>query len=149
MKGVFGENKHTIDAKGRMTMPSKFRAALGEECYITRGLDGNLDVMSEEEFEIFSSRLLATKKTTAEIRMLRRQIYANTADATYDKQGRILIPQKLRDLAGLTKDVMVVGVGNKVEIWDFDRYTGIGELSDDDYATAYETYNNLEAETQV
>lgn len=148
MKGVFGENKHTIDAKGRMTMPSKFRAALGEECYITRGLDGNLDVMSEEEFEIFSSRLLATKKTTAEIRMLRRQIYANTADATYDKQGRILIPQKLRNLAGLTKEVMVVGVGNKVEIWDFDKYYGNGELSDDEYAAAFENYNNKEAEQE-
>lgn len=144
MKGLLGENKHTIDAKGRMTMPSKFRTALGETVYITRGLDGCLDVLSEDGFEEFSNTLLASRKTTRNIRELQRQIYKNSHETTYDKSGRILIPQNLRDLANLEKEVMVVGVGNKVEIWNMDRWNSFEDLSDDEYADLYEDFMNQE-----
>lgn len=118
-----GEYDHTIDAKGRLIIPAKFREELGDSFYIGKGTDGNLNVYTTEywmEFEKKLSELPSTlvKKT----RQLKRFYMAGTELVELDKQGRVLVPNKLREHAGLTKDVTLVGVGDKVEIWSTERW---------------------------
>ena len=116
-----GEYNHTIDEKGRIIVPSKFREALGENFVVTQGLDGCLFLYSYEEWENFVEGL---KKLPGnkEARQLQRYFMAGAAQCEVDKQGRILIPQKLRVQAGLLKDVVFVGVLSKIEIWRRERW---------------------------
>ena len=116
-----GEYNHTIDEKGRVIVPSKFRETLGDNFVVTQGLDGCLFVYSYEEWEIFVEGL---KKLpgTKDARQLQRYFMAGAASCEVDKQGRILIPAKLRASAGLEKEVVFVGVLSKIEIWSRERW---------------------------
>jgi len=111
-----GEYDHTLDPKGRMIVPSKFREELGERFILTMGLDGCLFAYPQTEWELFVEGLRKLPGTK-EARQLQRHFMARAAEADVDKQGRFLIPAKLRELAGLTKDVVLVGAISKVEIW--------------------------------
>jgi MraZ protein len=111
-----GEYDHTLDPKGRMIVPSKFREELGERFILTMGLDGCLFAYPQTEWERFVEGLRKLPGTK-EARQLQRHFMARAAEADVDKQGRFLIPAKLRELAGLTKDVVLVGAISKVEIW--------------------------------
>lgn len=112
-----GEYNHTIDAKGRIIVPSKFREALGEEFVVTLGLDGCLFLYPNEEWQSFVTQLKALPGNK-EARQLQRYFMAGAATCEVDKQGRILIPAKLREQASLHKDIVFVGVLHKIEIWD-------------------------------
>ena len=116
-----GEYNHTIDEKGRIIIPSKFRELLGDSFVVTQGLDGCLFVYPNEDWENFVEGL---KKLPGnkEARQLQRYFMAGAALCEVDKQGRILIPQKLRQQAGLLKDVVFVGVLSKIEIWSKERW---------------------------
>ena len=116
-----GEYNHTIDEKGRIIVPSKFREALGENFVVTQGLDGCLFLYSYEEWENFVEGL---KKLpgTKEARQLQRHFMAGAAEVEVDKQGRFLIPAKLREQVGLCKDVVLVGVVSKIELWSKERW---------------------------
>lgn len=116
-----GEFIHTIDAKGRIIIPSKFREGLGDEFVITQGLDGCLFAYPLAEWQLFVEKL---KKLpgTKEARQLQRYFMAGAALCQADKQGRILIPAKLRESAALEKDIVFVGVLNKIEIWNKERW---------------------------
>lgn len=116
-----GEYNHTIDAKGRIIVPAKFREELGEEFVVTLGLDGCLFVYSSEEWQEFILKL-KTLPGNKEARQLQRYFMAGAAACEVDKQGRILIPSKLREHAGLEKDVVFAGVVNKIEIWSKERW---------------------------
>ncbi len=116
-----GEYNHTIDAKGRIIVPSKFREALGEHFVVTLGLDGCLFVYPNEEWEHFVTGL-KNLPGNKEARQLQRYFMAGAADCEVDKQGRILIPNHLREQAGLDKDVVFVGVLSKIEIWSKERW---------------------------
>lgn len=116
-----GEYDHTIDAKGRIIIPSKFREQLGEEFVVTQGLDGCLFGYPKEEWEHFVTEL-KTLPGNKEARQLQRYFMAGAAACEVDKQGRILIPTKLREQAGLAKDVVFVGVVSKIEIWSKERW---------------------------
>lgn len=118
-----GEYTHTIDAKGRIIIPSKYRDALGEHFVVTLGLDGCLFLYPEEEWSNFVTEL---KKLPGnkEGRKLQRYFMAGAADCEVDKQGRVLIPGKLRENAGLLKDIVFVGVLSKIEIWSKERFDG-------------------------
>ena len=115
-----GEYDHTIDTKGRIIIPSKFRGDLGDEFVITLGLDGCLFVYPMEEWELFIEEL---KKLpgTKEGRQLQRYFMAGAVSCEMDKQGRVLIPNKLREHGLLDKEVVSVGVINKIEIWSKER----------------------------
>lgn len=140
-----GEYNHSIDAKGRLTIPAKFRNELGLECVVSRGLEGCLYVHSIEGYNEVVEELTKTKKTSKDIRMLRRQLFGNMENSTYDKQGRILIPVNLREIADLTKEVVVLGVGDHVELWDKDKWKTYGCMNDDDLADlADSVYASLE-----
>lgn len=116
-----GEYNHTIDVKGRVFVPSKFREQLGDTFVVTQGLDGCLFVYSNEEWERFVEGL-KTLPGNKEARQLQRYFMAGAISCEVDKQGRILIPLKLRESAGLDKDVVFVGVLGKIEIWSKERW---------------------------
>lgn len=116
-----GEYNHTIDEKGRIIVPSKFREQLGENFVVTQGLDGCLFVYSNEEWEVFVAGL-KNLPGSKEARQLQRYFMAGAVMCEVDKQGRILIPAKLRTQAGLEKEVVFVGVLSKIEIWSKERW---------------------------
>ena len=117
-----GEYNHTIDTKGRLIIPSKFREALGDGFVVTKGLDGCLFVYDNAEWTAFEEKLKALPMTNKESRKFVRFFLAGAAEVEVDKQGRILLPPVLREYANLTKDVVLVGVLSRVEIWDKDRW---------------------------
>jgi MraZ protein len=135
-----GEFNHSIDAKGRIIIPSKFREDLGEEFVLTLGLDGCLFAYPNSEWEIFVEKL-KTLPGTKEARQLQRYFMAGAAACEVDKQGRILIPAKLRESAGLEKDIVFVGVLNKIEIWSKERWDKNNDFDDvDDIAERMSEY---------
>lgn len=119
-----GEYNHTIDAKGRLIIPSKFRETLGDEFVVTKGMDGCLFVFDNPEWESFEEKLHALPMIDKEARQFTRFFLAGAANVEVDKQGRILLPAVLREFAGITKDAVLVGVGSRVEIWSKDRWEG-------------------------
>ena len=126
-----GEYNHTIDAKGRIIIPSKFRESLGDEFVVTQGLDGCLFVYPNDEWMAFVAQL-KTLPGNKEARQLQRYFLAGAASCEVDKQGRVLIPTKLREQAALEKDIVFVGVLNKIEIWSKERWESNNDYGDMD-----------------
>ena len=116
------EYSHSIDAKGRVFIPAKFRDELGETFVVTQGLDGCLFAFPNSEWQAFEEKLKALPMANKDARKFVRFFLAGAALAEVDKQGRILIPSVLREFAALEKDVVLVGVGTRVEIWDKKRW---------------------------
>ena len=104
-----GEYNHNVDTKGRLIIPAKFRESLGERFVVTRGLDGCLFVYDNSEWETFEKKLQTMLMGRKDSRNYARFFLAKASEVEVDKQGRILIPQKLREYAGLEKDVVMVG----------------------------------------
>lgn len=125
-----GEYNHTIDPKGRVIIPSKFREALGEEFVVTKGLDGCLFVYDMKEWNVFEEKLKSLPITNKDARRFVRFFLAGAASVEVDKQGRILIPGVLRDFAELLKDVVLIGVASRVEIWSKERWDGTANYDD-------------------
>ena len=120
-----GEYNHTIDAKSRLIIPSKFREVLGDEFVVTKGLDGCLFVFDNKEWAIFEEKLQKLPSlTNPDVRKFVRFFMAGATSVEVDKQGRILIPAGLKDFEALEKDTVLIGVGNRVEIWSKERYDG-------------------------
>ncbi len=127
-----GEYNHTIDAKCRLIVPSRFREILGDAFVVTKGLDGCLFVYDNEEWKLFEEKLRALPITNKEARQFVRFFLAGAAEVEVDKQGRILIPNVLREFAGLAKDVALVGVGSRIEIWSRERFEDTAAFDDMD-----------------
>lgn len=127
-----GEYSHSVDTKGRLIVPAKFREQLGEQFVVTKGMDGCLYVYSDEEWKNIEAKFREINLTTKDARKFMRFFFAGAAACEVDKQGRILIPSVLREYAGLDKDVVLVGVLTKIEIWDKERYENAGAYDDMD-----------------
>ncbi len=112
-----GEFKHTTDAKGRISIPSIFREDLGEIFYITRGLDKSLFVFTQKEWERLDEKIKSIPFTSTNGRLFTRFFYSGATKCSLDKSGRVLIPQNLREFAGIEKDTVLIGAGSRVEIW--------------------------------
>lgn len=119
-----GEYNHTIDAKGRLIIPSKFREVLGDEFVVTKGLDGCLFVYENKEWTVFEEKLKSLPLTNKDARQFARFFLAGAASVEVDKQGRILVPSVLREFGGLDKDVVLIGVASRIEIWSKERWEG-------------------------
>ncbi len=119
-----GEYQHTLDAKGRVIMPVKFRASLGDTFVITRGLDDNLFVFDLDEWQKFYEKLSTLPLSNKNSRNFSRYFLASAIECETDKQGRVLIPQPLKEAAKLSKDITIIGNGNKLEIWNSDIWHG-------------------------
>ena len=118
-----GEYNHTIDAKGRLIIPSKFRELLGEEFVLTKGLDGCLSIYPMDEWKAFEEKLRALPLTNKNARTFTRFFVAGATNCELDKQGRILVPQTLREFAGLEKDVVLTGNLNRIEVWSKEKWS--------------------------
>ena len=125
-----GEYNHTIDAKGRLIIPSKFRDTLGDEFVVTKGLDGCLFVYDNKEWSAFEEKLKSLPLTNKDARQFVRFFLAGATLAEVDKQGRILVPGNLREFAGLEKEVVLVGVASRVEIWSKARWEDTASYDD-------------------
>ncbi len=112
-----GQYRHTIDSKGRLTIPARFRDQLADGAYLTQGFDRNLRLVTAEAFKAVFEKLNMMKTTDPVARDLRRLIFATASQVDLDSVGRILIPQFLREVAGLDGEAVIVGVGEAVEIW--------------------------------
>ena len=127
-----GEYNHTIDAKGRLIIPSKFRETGGDTFVVTKGLDGCLFVYDNVEWNVFEEKLKSLPITNKDARAFARFFLAGAAEVEVDKQGRILIPNVLRDFAELNKDVVLIGVASRIEIWSKERFEGMATYEDMD-----------------
>ena len=112
-----GEHSHTLDSKGRLIMPSKFRQNLGDQFVAAKGLERCLFVFPMTEWNALEANLKELPFTKGDYRAFTRLFFSGAEDCEFDRQGRFLIPQGLRDYAGIDRDVMAIGVSNRVEIW--------------------------------
>ena len=127
-----GEYSHTIDTKGRLIIPSKFRALLGEEFVITKGLDGCLSIYPMDEWIIFEEKLKALPLTNKNARTFARFFVSSANTCELDKQGSILVPATLREFAGLEKDVVLTGNLNRIEVWSKEKWAENSNYDDMD-----------------
>jgi MraZ protein len=117
-----GEYQHNMDVKGRVAVPAKFRNKLSGGAIVTRGLDKCLFLFSTEEWEKLAEKIVSLPLTQSNSRAFSRLMLAGAADCEIDAQGRILVPDYLREYAGLEKEVVVTGLYNRAEIWDMVRW---------------------------
>ena len=127
-----GEFEHNIDDKGRLIMPAKFREELGKEFVVTKGLDGCLFVYTLDEWSNIEEAMHSKPMITREARKFMRFFFSGATNCEVDKQGRILLPQNLRDHAGLTKEVVLAGVSSRIEIWSKDKWNDCNVYTDDE-----------------
>ena len=130
------EYNHTVDVKGRLIIPSKFREILGEEFVVSKGMDGCLFVYANNDWNAFEQKLTSLPLINKEARQFARFFLAGAAQVEVDKQGRILIPANLREFAGLDKDVVLVGVGSRIEIWSKEKWDSTTSDEDMDAITS-------------
>jgi len=112
-----GQFYHTLDEKGRITIPASFRDLLSDGAYVTQGFDKNLNLLTETEFSEIARNVNSHSETDPKIRILRRLVFSNACKVSLDSLGRVLIPEYLRQYANLNKKAVIVGVGDAVEIW--------------------------------
>ncbi|MEK7520403.1 MAG: division/cell wall cluster transcriptional repressor MraZ [Patescibacteria group bacterium] len=133
-----GEYKHSIDEKGRIAIPAKFRKALEKGAVVTRGLDNCLFVYPAKEWQEQAARIASLQIYKSDHRAFNRHMLSGAMELEVDKQGRAVIPDYLRKFAGITKKVVVAGLYNRIEVWNEDAW--------EKYKQATETESNAIAE---
>ena len=119
---LLGEYSHNLDAKGRVSVPAKFREDLGHTFIVTKGLDNCLFAYSKEEWKTFEEKLKNLPLTNMNARNFIRFFFSGATECEIDKQGRFLITSNLREYAKLEKDTVIIGVGTRIEIWDKEKW---------------------------
>ncbi|MBE6988791.1 MAG: division/cell wall cluster transcriptional repressor MraZ [Ruminococcaceae bacterium] len=127
MKGTY---EHNVDAKGRLFIPTKLRDELGDNFVMTKGLDGCLALYSQKNWAVMEEKIASLPSSKA--RSLQRYFFSNAMDCEPDSQGRVVIPQVLREFAGITKAVVVIGIVDKAEIWDAEKWRQYNESIDEE-----------------
>ena len=127
-----GDFTHSIDEKGRLIIPAKFRNALGEHYVVCNGRDGCMFLYSVRQWEEFAEKLNKLPQMEKDTRLLHRHFFGSSAEGSFDKQGRASIPASLRERFGLDKEVVLVGSYNYVEIWSKERWDAFNHYTDED-----------------
>ncbi len=127
-----GEYLHTIDEKGRLTIPAKFRGELATGLVVTKGIDRCLVIYPMESWRVLKERVANLPMTDRTVRDFRRLLFASAADTVPDGQGRINIPQQLREYAGLDGQVVIAGCDTYIEVWSPDAWAGVQERVEED-----------------
>ena len=139
MAMFLGEYTHTIDDKGRLTIPAKFRGDLAAGLVVTRGFDRNLMVYPLDEWQKLAQEIMAKPLADSRVRDFRRRVFSSAMDLEPDRQGRILLPPYLREFAEIESDVVIVGMFNYIEIWTGDAWTAVREnIENDNDVTRWE-----------
>ncbi len=118
----FGEHLHTLDAKGRLTLPSKYRSQFAEGFMITKGEDFCLQIYPQRAWNNKQAEVEALDTSSARNREYRRAFYSSTEDGELDSQGRLIVSKRHREYAGIGKDAAVIGAGEFVEVWSAQRW---------------------------
>ena len=126
-----GQYRHSLDSKGRMIVPARFRESLDGSVYLTQGFDHNLRVLPENIFVSIYERITQMSSTDPTARQLRRLIFSSAQQVDVDGNGRILIPKYLREVAKLTSEAVIVGVGEAIEIWSPEAWEDQNQLLQD------------------
>jgi len=133
----YGEYAHSLDKKSRLIIPARFRSPIkesGEEkLYLTRGLDQCLFVFTEGEWIVQESKFKSMSFTKKEVRKFRRLFFSGAFEVIPDKQWRILVPDYLKEYAQLSKNIMIIGVSNRIEIWDKNKWGEFYKSSKQNY----------------
>jgi MraZ protein len=119
---LIGQYEHTLDSKGRLTLPAEYGAELAGGVVLTRGMEGCLYLFPRDEFQRLGDRLRELSLTDSRARKLRRWLYPQAHAAEPDRQRRVVIPQWLRDMAGIEEKVMIAGMDNYIELWNPDTW---------------------------
>ncbi|MEK7453123.1 MAG: division/cell wall cluster transcriptional repressor MraZ [Patescibacteria group bacterium] len=127
-----GEYKHSIDDKGRVAVPSKFRSSLKDGAVVTRGLDDCLFLYPISEWKKFADKLSQVTITQSDSRAFTRHMLSGAMDVNIDKQGRIVLPDYLRVFADIKKNVVLAGLYNRVEIWNEDKWNKYKDITEKD-----------------
>lgn len=138
---LYGEFRHTVDDKGRLSLPAKFRSKLGERVVVSKGVDKCLYVYPLKEFEAVVERLEGHASLQKEFRDFHRFFLAGSYDTEVDGHGRILIQAGHREYAGLQRDVVVIGISHRAEIWDAETYEASEETARSNFAAVAEKVN--------
>ncbi|MFW5985376.1 MAG: division/cell wall cluster transcriptional repressor MraZ [Halanaerobiaceae bacterium] len=138
---LMGEYQHKMDNKGRVIIPAKFRDELGDQFVATRGLDNCLFIYPMEEWGILEEKLSSLPITSKDARTFTRFFFSGATECELDKQGRMSIPINLREFAALEKQIVIIGLSSRIELWakeNWDEYLDSAEDSSDDIAAAME-----------
>ncbi|MFY9176449.1 MAG: division/cell wall cluster transcriptional repressor MraZ [Clostridiales bacterium] len=138
-----GEYQHILDPKGRVIMPSKFRDGLGDKFVVTKGLDHCLFVYPQNEWQELERKLRTLPLTSKDARAFTRFFFAGATECELDKQGRILIPANLREYAELTKELVIIGVASRVEIWSKEKWDDYNDDANLDHQSIVEKMAEL------
>ena len=138
-----GEYRHSMDSKGRLIIPSKFREDLGEPFVLTRGLDNCLFVYPMEEWRILEEKLKSLPMTSKNARAFVRFFFSGATESTLDKSGRVNIPQNLCEHANLEKEVVITGISSRIELWSKENWDQYMEMTADSYEDIAETMEEL------
>lgn len=133
-----GEYQHSVDGKGRLIIPAKLREGLGERFVATKGLENALFLFPPAEWERFGEKLRTLPMASGAARAFTRLLFSGATDCEVDPQGRILLPANLRDFAGIEKDVVIVGVQSRVEVWSKARWEEYCQQAEADFADTAE-----------
>lgn len=139
-----GEYQHSIDEKGRVIVPARFRDDLGEKFIATKGLDNSLFVYPMDEWESLVKKLSSLSFTKADARAFSRFFFSGAVECELDKQGRILLPQVLREHAKIIKETIIIGVSTRVEIWAKEVWEDYNLKAATDYEAIAEKLVDLE-----
>ncbi|MDD3853361.1 MAG: division/cell wall cluster transcriptional repressor MraZ [Syntrophomonadaceae bacterium] len=138
-----GEYQHSLDVKGRITIPSKFREQLLERFVATKGLDNCIFLYPMDEWQAIENKLKSLPFTRADVRSFARFFFSGASELEVDKQGRVVLPGNLRDYAGIDKDVVIIGVGTRVEIWSNDSWNEYNQRAASGYEEIAENLVDL------
>ena len=118
-----GESRHALDPKGRLTVPARFRAELGNVVYATKGLDRCIFIYTMDEWKKLEEKIYALPFTKGDVRAFTRMFFSGASELEMDKQGRVLLPASLIEYAGIDKEIMIMGVGARIELWSIDNWS--------------------------
>jgi MraZ protein len=127
MQMFLGEYTHTIDEKGRLTIPAKYRDLLATGLVVTRGFDLNLMIFPMNEWQRLAQRVAERPFSDEGVRAFRRRVFSGAVDLSPDRQGRILVPPYLREFAGIDSEVVIAGMFNYLELWSADAWQSVRE----------------------
>jgi MraZ protein len=129
---LVGGNVNTLDDKGRVAFPTKLKSAFtGDKLFLTRGVERCLYAFPPPEWEAFTTKWSEANSNLLKVRQVQRHFLGLVAEVDIDKSGRLAIPQSLRNYAGLKKNCMIMGLGDRIEIWDEDTYNAANGYADD------------------
>ncbi len=141
---LIGEYRHTLDPKGRVIIPAKFRQELGERFVMTKGLDGCLFVYPLDEWEAVEGKLRKLPINKKDSRTFERFFFSGAVECEIDSQGRVLVPQNLREYAKINENVMILGVSARLEIWSQESWEDYNNDSEYTYEDIAEKLEDLD-----